>query len=169
VANTFISWVGRNRNSFQFQPLRGTAHGFSFSYWIVGRRIARCHKRSRHLLGWDGKFIAWLVAYGLGGIVFDLVGLVEHLRNPLLAISEMRRLAVAGEMAMVCQRSEAAGQRSFNDAKYEIQCLRIDCSSAELSSYAGEISGNAFSTSIRTNPRIRDSALLLNTSVHRLL
>jgi hypothetical protein len=124
--------LGRNRNSFQLQPLRGT--GFSFSYWIVGRRIARCHQRSRHLLVRTENLSRGSVAYGLCHIVFDLVGLVEHLRNPLLAISEMRRPPVAGEMAMVCQRSEAAGQRSFNDAKYETQCLRIDCSSAELSS-----------------------------------
>jgi hypothetical protein len=120
-------------------------------------------------ISWLGRKLYRVGRSPMDWIVFDLVGLVEHLRNPLLAISEMRCPAVAGEMAMVCQRSEAAGQRSFNDAKYEIQCLRIDCSSAELSSYAGEISGNAVSTSIRTNPRIRDSALLLDTSVHRLL
>ncbi|PYS61579.1 MAG: hypothetical protein DMF76_10610 [Acidobacteria bacterium] len=77
----------------------------------------------------------------------------------------MRCPAAAGEMAMVRQQSEAAGQCSFNAAKYEIQCLRIDCSSDELSSYAGEMSGKTVSTFTRTKPRIRDSALFLAAGI----
>ncbi len=58
-------------------------------------------------------------------------------------------------------------QPLFNAAKYEIQCLRIDCSSTEVSSYAGEMRGKALSTFISTKPRIRAFDLLRTTSTHR--
>src|SRR5215469_15423941 len=58
-------------------------------------------------------------------------------------------------------------QPLFNAAKCEIQCLRIERSSTEVSSYAGEMSGNALSTFTSTKPRIRASDLLLTASTHR--
>jgi hypothetical protein len=61
-----------------------------------------------------------------------------------------------------------ATQRPFKAEKYEVQYFRIDCSSEEGSSYAGEMSGNALPTFTSTNPRITGSALLLTVSTHRL-
>src|SRR5215472_16151995 len=60
-----------------------------------------------------------------------------------------------------------SAQPLFNAAKCEIQCLRIDRSSTEVSSYAGDMSGNALSTFTSTKPRIRASDLLLTASTHR--